>query len=71
MLRREPCICGGVISAPANDWEAIAHAVRRHNASARHATPDDVAKARAAQRRAERALLRTQVELVRLRRAVA
>lgn len=71
-IRREPCmVCGAVIAAPDGDWEAIAAAVRRHNASARHETDPRVASERAARRRAERRVLRLEVELVRARRAVA
>ncbi len=36
-LRRERCaVCGLFIEAPAEDWDAIAAAVRSHNASTAH-----------------------------------
>lgn len=36
MTRTEPCVCGGCISAPADDWQAIANAVNLHNRSPEH-----------------------------------
>ena len=48
MMRREPCsVCGGTITAPADDWDAIRQAVRHHNASTAH---------REARRRRDKAL---------------
>lgn len=35
-LRTERCVCGGSITAPANDWDAIAIEVRLHNATPMH-----------------------------------
>jgi len=64
-------VCGGVIVAPADDWAAIAVAVRRHNDSARHETDPRVATHRAARRKAERRVLALEVALARARRTAA
>ena len=71
VTRREPCVCGATIVAPADDWPVIAEVLRRHYASARHGTPPAVARERAARRRAERRIARLELELVRMRRAAA
>lgn len=37
MIRREVCVCGGVIIVPANaPWDHIALAIRRHQRTALH-----------------------------------
>lgn len=36
MTRTERCACGGCITAPADDWAAIAAAVRLHNSGPQH-----------------------------------
>ena len=69
MIRREDCACGATIIGSTDDWDLNARAVRRHNDSARHATDPTVAALRARAHRAERALLRAQVQLVRLSRS--
>lgn len=35
-MRTERCVCGGYITAPADDWDAIATEVRLHNATPMH-----------------------------------
>jgi hypothetical protein len=35
-MRSEPCVCGGTITAPADDWCEIAEQVRRHQAMPEH-----------------------------------
>lgn len=35
-MRTERCVCGGCITAPADDWEAITEAVRLHNSGPEH-----------------------------------
>lgn len=35
-MRTEACVCGGFITAPAGDWDAIATEVRLHNATPMH-----------------------------------
>lgn len=35
-MRTCRCVCGGYITAPADDWDAIATEVRLHNATPMH-----------------------------------